>query len=346
LLQFVTYKTTLASQINIAGNELYNTLQKVNVQNLQLNEHGVEYFSKSHKKRLFFSIQTSAHILYQSITICKKALDEIVIMDYGAGLGSLYLLAKLIGCKSVIYNDLLDYWKFNAQQLSKHIQIDVDDYIVGDIETTLQVLNQKGITVDIITTRNVIEHIYSLKDFYACIEKYQPNAIIFSSTTANFFNPAMNLQHVMLHKKVEKIYFNQRLNFIHQYNKQLSPSLVSTIAKHTKGYYKENLPEVIEAFVQQKKYPLKKHYYTNTCDVEFGVWAENILPYSLHKQYINQHHYFATVQPGFWDTHYTKTWKNIIGNMFNWCIELHPLFGYIFAPFIYVVAVPKSIKVA
>ena len=58
------------------------------------------------------------------------------------------------------------------------------EYIVGDIDDTLSALNHKNIQCDIITSRNVIEHIYKLDDFYDAIAHAQPEAWIYSSTTA------------------------------------------------------------------------------------------------------------------------------------------------------------------
>jgi 2-polyprenyl-3-methyl-5-hydroxy-6-metoxy-1,4-benzoquinol methylase len=137
-------------------------------------------------------------------------------MDYGAGVGTLYTLAKMIGCKKVIYNDLLEDWKNSARLIAEAIGIQMDEYIVGDIDDTLKVLNQKNIQCDIITSRNVIEHIYKLDTFYHAIASAQPTSWIYSSTTANYYNPATLIQHRRLHLRLEKIYLPEREKMILQ----------------------------------------------------------------------------------------------------------------------------------
>ena len=342
--RFIPHNDPLGQLLQTESEKLFGLMQTINVENLGLSEHGVEYFLGSHYKRIFFSIQTSAHLLYNSITLSKKRVGEVVIMDYGAGIGSLYILAKMIGCKKVIYNDILEEWKQNALLIAKAIDKDVDEYIVGNIDETLEVLQQKGIVCDIITSRNVIEHIYKLDLFYNIINQYQPQAIVYSSTTANFNNPAMNLQHILHHRRVEKMYVKQRLEFLKNNFGSLSKPEMDKLAVLTRGYEKSELIAVVEEFLKFGKLPEKNYYYTNTCDMNYGVWAENLLPFSLHKGMVAASGRSCIIQPGFWDTHYSKPWKNKMGKIFNVIIASNKFFGFLLAPFIYIVALPKFEK--
>ncbi len=85
--------------------ELFGKLNDLDVTSLGMPEYCVYYYNASHSKRLFFSIETSAHLLYKAIKLSGKNISDLTVMDYGAGVGTLYLLAKYIGCKKVIYND-------------------------------------------------------------------------------------------------------------------------------------------------------------------------------------------------------------------------------------------------
>ena len=322
--------------------KLLALMQTINVDTIGLSAHGKEYFTGSHFKRLFFSIQTSAHLLYNSITLTKKDVKDIVIMDYGAGIGSLYILAMMIGCKQVIYNDILEEWKQNALLIAEAIGKDVDEYIVGNIEDTLKVLEKKQIICDIITSRNVLEHIYKLDDFYKIINQYQPKAIVYSSTTANFNNPAMNLQHVLLHRKLEKIYLQQRIDFIKASFPSLDENTVTLLATNTRGYERSEVVSGIEQYISHGIVPAKHFYYTNTCDMNYGVWVENLLPFRIHKQLAKGIYTDCTIKPGFWDTHYQTPWKNAMGTLFNKVIAFAPTLGFILAPFIYIIVLPKQ----
>jgi hypothetical protein len=250
----------------------------------------------------------------------------------------------MIGCKKVIYNDLLEEWKQNALLIAKAIDIDVDEYIVGDIEETLKILQEKAIVCDIITSRNVIEHIYKLDEFYKIIYNYQSNSIVYSSTTANFNNPAMNLKHVLYHNKVEKIYLRQRIDFLQDQFKQLDSNAVKKLAEATRGYEKSELTKAINSFIAKGALPTKNYYYTNTCNINYGVWAENLLPFRIHKKMINAGNKECIIKPGFWDTHYAKPWKNKMGTFLNTIIYSNESLGFLLAPFIYIIALPKQAK--
>jgi len=343
--RFLPYKDDLGELIQSKAEQLLALMKTINVDKLGLTEHGYQYFIGSHYKRLFFSIQTSAHLLYNSISLCKKEVKDVVIMDYGAGIGSLYILAKMIGCKQVIYNDILEDWKRNALLIAEAIHKDVDEYIVGNIEETLIVLEKKNIVCDIITSRNVIEHIYKLDDYYKTINSYQPKAIIYSSTTANFNNPAMNLQHVFLHRRHEKVFLQQRIDFIKNQYSQFSEKVIRKLAINTRGYEKNELLGVLNKYCLNGEFPKKNYSYTNTCDMNYGVWAENLLKFEIHKKMIESNGRVCRINPGFWDTHYQKPWKNKMGSIFNSLIALNTFLGFLLAPFIYVIALPQNEKI-
>ena len=342
--RFLPHKDELGELLQAESEKLYALMQTINVEALGLSEHGVLYFVGSHYKRIFFSIQTSAHLLYNSIKLSKKKVEDVVIMDYGAGIGSLYILAKMIGCKKVVYNDILEEWKQNALLIAEAIHQDVDEYIVGNIDETLVVLEEKGIVCDIITSRNVIEHIYKLDAFYSVINKHQPKAIVYSSTTANFNNPAMNLQHIIHHKKTEKVYLQQRIDFIKKNFTQLSEDKLTKIAIGTRGYEKSELIDAVNEFIKTGNLPSKNYHYTNTCDMNYGVWAENLIPFSIHEAMVEVSGRKCIIEPGFWDSHYSKTWKNKMGNIFNSIIASNKSIGFLLAPFIYIIALPQTDK--
>src|SRR5688572_4704874 len=188
--KFLPYEDDLGRLINSGATELYLRLTKINADQLGMPEHCLDYFKTSHSKRLFFSTETSAHILYRSIKLTGKKIEEIVLMDYGAGVGTLFLLAKMIGCRQVIYNDHLEDWKKSAETIATAIGVKIDHYVVGDIHQCMDELQSLNIKCDIIASRNVLEHIYKLEEFYKAIHTQQNQAIVYSSTTANNSNPA------------------------------------------------------------------------------------------------------------------------------------------------------------
>jgi 2-polyprenyl-3-methyl-5-hydroxy-6-metoxy-1,4-benzoquinol methylase len=340
--KFLPYEDDLARLINSAATELYNRLVKVDANKLGMPGYCLAYFSSSHSKRLFFSTETSAHILYRSTQITKKSPADIIIMDYGAGVGTLFLLAKMIGCRKVIYSDHLEDWRISAELIANAIGVKIDHYIVGDIENCLDSLDVLSIQCDIITSRNVLEHIYKLDDFFSLIYRKQPQALIFSSTTANKKNPAAALKHYLWHRKWEKIYRGKRLVAIERESPGMALFRKQKLANATRGLAADDLKKAIEDFRKTAALPNPAVYGSNTCDPSNGVWAENLLSLKTYRRLINESRYTVSFAPGFWDTHYQQHYMNRLARLLNRMISAGGSIAMMLAPFMYVIARPKK----
>lgn len=339
--RFLLHQDELGKLIQSGAAELYKRLNQVDADSLGMPDHCLWYYKESHTKRLFFSIETSASLLYGAIKMCGKPVNNLVLMDYGAGVGTLFLLAKLIGCEKVIYNDHLEEWKHSAELIAKAAGITIDHYIVGDIDVCVDALDKMALKCDIITSRNVIEHIYQLNAFYDTLHKRQSRALIYSSTTANSSNPAAVFKHKMWHKKWEKVYHGKRLNTIRRQIPGITDARASALARATQGLALHDLNQAIEAFQKNDLLPDPSKHRSNTCDPDNGVWAEHLLNETEYRQLINDQHYDIFFKPGFWDTHYKNYWKNIAGKLLN-RFNKNEYIALTVAPFIYVIAKPKS----
>jgi 2-polyprenyl-3-methyl-5-hydroxy-6-metoxy-1,4-benzoquinol methylase len=339
---FLPQKDALSKTIQANAADLLERLTALPVEKLGMPDHCLQYFQSSHFERLFFSIQTSAHLLYRSITLKEKNVKDIVIMDYGAGVGTLYMLAKMIGCKTVVYNDHLEDWKTSAQLIAHAIGIEIDEYIVGDIQDTLTVMSNKAIDCDIITSRNVIEHIYKLDAFFATVARSQPQAIVYSSTTANYHNPAAHVKHILWHRKWEKYFLPQREALIRERLPELPVHEVIALAKATRGLALDDFEMAVQQYRADKTLPDPGIHGTNTVETTSGVWFEHLLPFNAYRRLISAADYDLVFEPGFWDTHNKSTLKNLLGKMLNPLIGVTGKSGVSLAPFIYVIALPKT----
>ena len=342
--RFLSFTDELGEHINRQAEYLYGKLKNIDVYSLKMPYHCQEYFIGSHSSRLFFSIQTSAHIIYRSIKLLNKKPGDIVFLDYGAGVGTLFLLAKLTGCKKVIYSDHLDDWRKSAEIIANATGIEINSYLVNDYRECLEELKRQEIHCDIIASRNVVEHIYNLSDFFKAVHDYQPAALIFSSTTANIKNPGSVLRHRMIHKRWEKEYLPLRRKIIAEIAPNLNESEYNILAEKTRGLAMQDLKAAVENFIKDKSIPDPSKFRTNTCQPENGLWAENLLSFEEYIKYINPAIYKISFQPGFWDTHYSKTWKNIVGKTFNTIKNLGRTAAFAVAPFIYIIAEPLNKK--
>ena len=321
---------------------LHQKLLQLDVASLDIPYYCKEYFKGSHFRRLTFSIQTSAHLLYNAIQLSGKTPDALTLMDYGAGVGTLYTLAKMIGCSKVIYNDHLADWQHSARQIAGAIGVAVDHYIVGDIGPTLEQLNAAQISCDIILSRNVIEHIYKLDLFYAQVSRLQPDAILYQSTTANAANPGARLQHWFLHRRWEKVYYPKRAALLSRAFPGLQPAEVEQMARLTRGRSWADIEPLAAEYQKNKRFPEPVACGSNTCDPENGVWAEHMISFREHRNLMKAGNYTAGFAPGFWDTHYSSSIKNILGKILNRLISLNHTTGLMLGSFVYIIALPPS----
>src|SRR5687767_6673902 len=130
-------------------------------------------------------------------------------MDYGAGLGTLFLLAGLVGFKEVYFNDYFPKWAQFAQTVGRKLGISITNHISGDIDDVINYAKINNVHIDIIASRNVAEHIYNLRDFYTKLYQSNITSLCYATTTANFHNPVMRLKHILYHAKVERTQFKK-----------------------------------------------------------------------------------------------------------------------------------------
>ena len=289
--------------------------------------------------RLFFSIQNSAHILYEAVKLCDKPLQDICAIDYGAGLGTLFMLGGMLGFKRFDYNDHLAEWQPTAKVVCNQIGIKVNDYITGDIIAVADFAASKNICYDIVVSRNVIEHIYSLREFYSVIFKHNPKTVVYSTTTANYHNPVMRLYHLYIHKKVEKLYYKQqRIEEIKKLQPLIPANDLIKLTELTRGKGQQDFIDAVNNFAIHKPIPADASLRSNVCDCKNGVWSEHLLTKKEYGKIINAAGFKMDFTPGYWDTHYESRAMNMPGKVFNRIILLLGNNGTVLAPFINVTA--------
>jgi 2-polyprenyl-3-methyl-5-hydroxy-6-metoxy-1,4-benzoquinol methylase len=338
---FLAAKDSLGTLINNKANELFFSLKNFNTSTLDTADTYNDYFIHHHLgHRLFFSIQNSAHILYDAVKLSDKPLPEISAIDYGAGLGTLFMLGGMLGFKRFDYNDHLPEWQPTAKAVCKEAGIAIDDYVTGDINAVADFAASKNIKYDIVVSRNVIEHIYSLPEFYNVIFRHNPKAIVYSTTTANFHNPVMRLYHIYIHKKVEKLFYKQqRLQEIKKLHPSLNEKKITELVKITRGKGQQDFIDAVNHFVNDKPGFSGSSLRSNTCDCITGVWIEHLLTRKEHTEITKKAGFKITYTAGYWDTHYSSKAMNALAVLFNKIISLFGKKNAVFiSPFVNIVA--------
>lgn len=340
LYPFIKESDSLSTLINEKANDLFQKLKHIDIQKIALDDVGKDYILKHHlSRRLDFSLKSSAAIIYHSVKRTNKNISDLIFVDYGAGIGTLFLLAAMLGFKKAIYNDHLISWEINARALCGYLGIHINDYIIGDVEELIAYGKKNNLSLDIVASRNVIEHIYDLKYFYEKIYQSGIITICYATTTANYHNIAMRLKHYFYHKKLEKNLFKKQRSV---YIKELVPGInkndLKSLIELTRGKAFKDFTITLELYFNKKTISKNKFLSSNTCDCRTGVWAEHIIPKAAYSEIIPATYFNMEYLPGFWDTNYKYKWVNIITNLFNKIINFFGKKGYWFSPFVNVIA--------
>ncbi|HNN72986.1 MAG TPA: hypothetical protein PKG89_17180, partial [Ferruginibacter sp.] len=127
---FIKPVDALSQLINEKANQLYRQVGALDISGTDIDDFGKTYFTTHHRgKRLIFSIESSASIIYQSVRLLGKEVKDISFMDYGAGLGTLFLLAGKLGFRKTYYNDYFPKLADAARILCEKLNIHIDGYI-------------------------------------------------------------------------------------------------------------------------------------------------------------------------------------------------------------------------
>ena len=181
--------------------------------------------------------------------------------------------------------------------------------------------------------------IHANKDYFSIIHRYQPRAILYNSTTANWNNPAAHIQHIFLHKKYRPTVVAQKINIIKTKIPTITTEDANQLAMCLVQYGGIEFENAIEEFVSTKKFPTPKNDYTNVCD-ENGTWSEHLIKFSDYKKMATQ--YDVTFKPGFWDEDYKSFAKRMLGKTLNIVTNILGNAGVVSTSFIYVIAKPKQ----
>jgi 2-polyprenyl-3-methyl-5-hydroxy-6-metoxy-1,4-benzoquinol methylase len=321
---FLVSNASLGILINDKSNELFVALKNLDCSPLDKSDQYIDYFLNHHlNERLFFSIQNSAHILYGAVKQSGKPLHEISAIDYGAGLGTLFMLGGMLGFKRFDYNDHLPEWQSTARAVCQQAGSCINDFVTGDINAVTAFANTNQFTYDIIVSRNVIEHIYSLSEFYSTIFKHNPRAVVYSTTTANFHNPVMRLYHIYIHRKTEKQYYRQqRLEEVKKLNPLLQADQLNKLAIQTRGKGQKDFIDAVRNYANGNLIQKDSSLRSNTCDCINGVWCEHLLTKKEYEKIIGGAGFKMNYTAGYWDTHYSNGLLNVLAKLLNRIILL------------------------
>lgn len=293
-----------------------------------------------------------AAVLDKLLQHSKNNLNEISMVDIGAGNGLLGLFAKFVGFKKVYLNDNNERFVAASRQLSLQLQIEIDGFIYGGIKEVE--LYFKTEVPDAVVGTDVIEHIYNLNIFFETIQLMNPNMISVFTTASNPKN-YFKVQHLRKLQRKDELeggnpednelfgekplasFFNMRKEIIKSYFNEIAAEDLDTLAQRTRGMIEAEILKVIDQFRLDGTLPAMHANDTNTCNPVSGSWTERILQISEYQSVYQASGFQVKIYNGFYDEH-KKGLKKLVNKILNGAIRI---FGIHIAPYIIFVGSKK-----
>lgn len=332
------------TKAQIAGFE--KLLASVDTDRLSMSDYAKRYLLHILAHRRYYC-HIYARVLELALVHCSKPIQQICLVDYGAGNGLLGLFAKYCGFQKVYINEMSTDFLTAARLLADEINIAIDDFVVGEVDSLHAI---QGIP-DVLVATDVIEHIYNLEHFFATLHQINPAIVTVMTTASNPCNPFKVAALKKLQVKDElyggtpadNCLFGEatlppfvliRERMIEAYsNKKISAEEISQLAKLTRGLNKVDIEKSVDLYLSQKIWPVPILHPTNTCDPVSGSWSERLLSLQEYKAIYSGAGFGLQVYDGF----YNACDGGFKSSLLRWLNTLIPVFLHRISPFIILV---------
>ncbi len=268
----------------------------LNPDELDISAYTSIYFKK-HLACLTYTVNLAWQIIELGLSKIDKPVHQISIAEIGGGTGILSLLAKWLGFGNVIYSDTFVQSCKDFEFIASAISLKPNAIVCGSVdELAVQFANK----IDLLVSRDVIEHIYDPKLFFTQSIQSFGSAIMVHNTSANGYNIFKKSYFAKLHKLDEHFgnpnqfkpgdslesFYQLRLNFIATNFPELSDAQHLELAKNTRGRIYKDIMDDVGLYKSKGILPQLLPHPTNTCDPNNGNWTENLMSFSCYESFL------------------------------------------------------------
>lgn len=337
------------SHVLYNAKQLENQLRQLNLRNLAIHPSVRSYFNFDLAKLSYVSECNAfmAYHLLKNISISEK---EILIIDHGAGIGLFSLLLKKIGL-SCICHDLSEEYLDGIKTIGQALNLFPDHYVKGDTDALIEYCRIHGLKPSGLASRNVIEHLYDFAEFFGQLKGLaHPEFVMMICTSANTHNPLVKKIHLDIHSKYENQGSNTdmdnpipdasncgmtiRRQLIQKQFPQITEQQLEKMARLNRGYLEKEIIQRTREFLDTGRLPLAFDHPSNTCDPYTGAWVERLVPIGDYRRAAVANGFELFVINGFYNTHYSKFYKNYITQILNWVLKFLPDGCLLLSPFL------------
>ena len=326
----------LINSIEQTASRLHKKLNSIKLKELGISDYNQKYWSIKLDNTIGI-LRLYSYLLALSLQENTIPLDKYVFVDYGGGFGCLSLLAKEMGIGRVIYNDIYNVSCDDIKIISSAINIDIDDIVCGAIDDLIDYLRRRSITINAISSFDVIEHIYDIEDYMRKLRFLSDKSfrVVFGSGANNenpFIKRKLEKQHSYFEYKDKvkelghkgrdtlKSYFNARKNIISEYAPDIPEEAVENIAKTTRGLMKQDIEKCVKEYKTTKSISYKPDHPTNTCDPYTGNWAEHLMDQNCLKRILADEGFDSKILNGYY-SYSDSVYKQKIKNTLNMAMK-------------------------
>ena len=296
-------KDTLLIKMAISKLEL--KLRKLDVSSLDISAYNQRYL-KDYIDNFYFFMPLYEQLLQKTIQKLSAPITQSSFIDYGGGCGILSFLAVELGFETVIYNDIYEVSTNDVKSIATTIDASIDHFVTGDIHQLVAYLKTHKCKVDVMSSFDVLEHIYDLKDWFSGVQQISKPFSICFMTSANASNPYIRRKLKRIHIKAEyegskraaswkerdanRPFLAIRKEMIAHNFKDLSEDKILRLAQNTRGLFGEDIITACQKQIATGTYVAAIEHPTNTCDPYTGNWAEHCIDLKqLKKELSNSH---------------------------------------------------------
>lgn len=309
-------KTSLPDRIASAQVRLRHKLVELDVKSSGISEYNQRYLGRHiHNARAI--LQLYGRLLHLSLGRSSVSLERFVLVDYGGGSGVLSFLAKEMGIGTVIYNDIYNVSCADVKLLSNNFGLPLDHVVCGDIDELISYLRVNSISVDAITSCDVLEHIYDVESHFKRLATLSDGQFrVVYASGANIENPwyvndITNKQIEAEYKNREKkwghkerdclrAYLDVRKEIISDYAPDLSSEQVEQLSRSTRGLIKSDIKKCVDEYRHQGNMTYRPDPLTNTCDPYTGNWCEHLMSTRWLQQVLENAGFLAEILVGYY----------------------------------------------
>jgi hypothetical protein len=343
----------LADQIAFARIRLHKKLTGLDLKSLKISEYNQRYLGGR-----IASLEGYLELYGRLLHLClsgKQILPEhFVLVDYGGGSGLISFLAAEMGIGTVIYHDIYEVSCTDVEYLSKALGLTLHHIVCGDVGELVSYLQENSISVNAITSYDVLEHIYDVESHFNTLSCLSDSGMrIVYASGANMANPrcvryvkkrqieaeCTNREKHWGHKERDSLqsFFNVRKNMISAYAPDLNAELVEQLARSTRGLKQRDIEKCVDEFRLRGSITYHIDHPTNTCDPYTGNWCEHLMALDWLEHIVRKAGFSAEIMPGRYHTRGSLL-KECVQMFLNTMIQLLGRRGMFIAPYYVVCA--------